>query len=344
MGEYYDGTKLLSMLDCNGKKPEIYIACGNRSSGKTTYFNRLCINRFLKYKEKFCLLYRFGYELDSVEDKFFKDIRNLFFKNYQMQSVKRSHGMYRELFLNEQPCGYAVCLNYADQIKKQSHLFSDVGCILFDEFQSETNKYCGEEVTKFVSVHMSIARGNGSAVRYVPVYMLSNAVTMLNPYYVAMDISTRLRSDTKFLKGDGFVLEQSYLESVSNEQKNSGFNRAFKRSDYISYASENVYLADNLVFIEKPEGSNYYLCTLKYKRKEYAVRKYPDLGIVYCDDRPDRTFPSKISLTTDDMDINYVALKENSVTVSQFRYYFNHGCFRFKDLMCKEVILKMLSY
>lgn len=341
---YYDGTKLLSMLDASGQKPEVYLACGNRSTGKTTYFNRLVVNRFLKKKSKFALIYRFSYELDDVADKFFKDIRQLFFSGYRMTSEKRAHGMYRELILNDIPCGYAICLNQADTIKKQSHMFSDVDCMLFDEFQSETNKYCSDELTKFISIHVSVARGGGKQVRYVPVYMLSNTVTMLNPYYVAMGISSRLRADTKYLRGDGFVFEQSFNESVADAQKMSGFNRAFSRSDYIGYAAENVYLNDNNTFIEKPEGSSRYQMTLRFKRKNFAVRLFPELGIVYCDDRPDMTFPLKISITTDDMDINYVSLKENFAAVETFRWYFNHGSFRFKNLECKEAILKMLSY
>lgn len=53
MGKYYDGTKLLSMLDLNGNKPEIYLCTTNRTGGKTTYFGRLCVNRFFDKKEKF---------------------------------------------------------------------------------------------------------------------------------------------------------------------------------------------------------------------------------------------------------------------------------------------------
>ena len=44
--KYYDGTKLLSLMDINGKRPEIYISTSNRSAGKTTYFNRFFVNRF----------------------------------------------------------------------------------------------------------------------------------------------------------------------------------------------------------------------------------------------------------------------------------------------------------
>ena len=71
MSRYYDGTKLLSMNDINGKKPEIYMCTTNRTGGKTTYFGRLCLNRFLDKGEKFCLIYRFKYELNDVVDKFY---------------------------------------------------------------------------------------------------------------------------------------------------------------------------------------------------------------------------------------------------------------------------------
>lgn len=37
MSKYYDATKLLSMLDINGKKPEIYMCTTNRTGGKTAY-------------------------------------------------------------------------------------------------------------------------------------------------------------------------------------------------------------------------------------------------------------------------------------------------------------------
>ena len=57
--KFYDGTKLLSLKDINGCTPEIYMCTSNRSAGKTTYFNRLCVNRCLKDKEKFCVLYSY---------------------------------------------------------------------------------------------------------------------------------------------------------------------------------------------------------------------------------------------------------------------------------------------
>lgn len=344
MNKYYDGTKLLSMLDINGNKPEIYMCTTNRTGGKTTYFGRLCINRFLDKNEKFGLIYRYNYELDDIVDKFYKDLGSLFFPGYTMTSKRRAKGTFQELFLNEKSCGYALSLNNADQIKKYSHLFSDIQRMIFDEFQSETNHYCERETKKFISVHTSIARGQGEQVRYVPVYMLSNPVSIINPYYVEMEISSRLKDDTKFLRGDGFVLEQGYIESASIEQKNSGFNRAFSKNSYTAYSSEAVYLNDNKAFVEKPAGKSKYLCTLRYKGSDFALREYTESGLIYCDDKADSSFLTRISVTTDDHNINYVMLKRNDFFLSNLRYFFEHGCFRFKDMRCKEAVLSALSY
>lgn len=341
---YYDGTKLLSMKDINGKTPEIFMCTSNRTGGKTTYFGRLAVNKFLKYQKKFGLTYRFNYELDDICDKFYKDIGSLFFNGYEMTTKRKASGLFHELFLNDVSCGYAFALNGADQIKKYSHLFSDVDIMLFDEFQSETNHYCPDEVKKFISLHTSVARGQGKQVRYVPVYMMSNPVSIINPYYVAMGISNRLKDDTKFLRGDGFVLEQGFNESASVAQKESGFNRAFAGNDYVAYSSEAVYLNDSKAFIDRPVGNSRYICTLRYHGVDYGVKEYSELGIIYCDDKADRTFRTRITVTTEDHNINYVMLKRNDFFLSNLRVLFERGCFRFKDLRCKEAVLTALSY
>ena len=332
------------MKDLNGKTPEIYMCTTNRTGGKTTYFARLCVNKFMDKGEKFCLVYRYNYELDEVADKFYKDINTLFFKGPTMTSKRKASGIFHELFIDDESCGYAVSLNSADQLKKYSHLLSDTKRMFFDEFQSETNHYCNGEIKKLISVHTSIARGQGEQIRYVPIYMCANPVSIINPYYVELGISERLTDSTKFLRGDGFVLEQGYVESASEAQKESGFNRAFSKNSYVAYASECVYLNDNKAFIEKPKGNGRYLATLRYKGTDYGIREYADSGIVYCDDRCDSTFKERLTVTTDDHEINYVMLKRNDFFLSNLRYYFERGCFRFKNLKCKEAVLKALSY
>lgn len=342
--EYYDGTKLLSLKDQNGETPEIYISTSNRSGGKTTFFGRWVINRWLKKGSKFGLIYRFNYELDGVEDKFFKDIRELFFPEYNMIAHNRAKGIYKDLLLNDRHCGYAISLNSADTLKKYSHLFSDIDVLLFDEFQSETNHYCNDEVKKLISIHTSIARGQGKQVRYVPIIMIGNPVTLLNPYYVSLGITERLTDQVKFLRGNGFVLEQGYIKSAGKAQTESAFNRAFANEQYVAYSSQAIYLNDLKTFIETPQGKSTYSCTIKFMGNDYAIREYRELGIVYCDDKADSTFPIKISVTTADHNVNYVMLKQYQFLIDNLRFYFERGCFRFKNMKCKQAILNAISY
>lgn len=302
------------------------------------------MNKFKKNGELFGLLYRYDYELDDCANKFFGDIGGLFFPNDTMTSRKVSKGMYAELLLNDVVCGYAIALNKADQIKKCSHTFNKVKRLMLDEFQSETNSYVPNEIKKFISIHTSIARGQGEQVRYVPVFLIGNPITLLNPYFSELGISERLNTDTKFLKGNGFVMEQGYLESANESQQKSAFNKAFSKNDYIAYSSQGVYLNDNLTFIDKPTGKSRYIATVKYKGCDFALREYNSLGIIYCDDSADSTFYYKISVTTDDHQINYVMLKNQSSFISTLKFFFDKGCFRFKNLKCKEAIMKMLSY
>lgn len=348
--KYYDGTKLLSLLDLYGKQPELYLCTTNRSGGKTTFFSRYLVKNFLKKGEKFGLIYRFNYEIDDISDKFFKDINTLFFKGYTMTSERRARGIFHELFLTrpfseeKETCGYAISINSADQLKKYSHLFSDISSCMLDEFQSESNHYCSEEIKKFISIHTTISRGQGKQYRRVPVYLLGNAVSILNPYYVSLGIANRLQDSTKFMRGDGFVLEQGFVDTASRAQQESAFNRAFKNDSYVKYAAQNIYLNDNKAFIEKPYGLSKYLGTLKYMNSEYGLREFASLGIIYCDNRPDKTYPFKLAITTDDHNINYIMLRNNDMFVQNMRYYFEKGCFRFHDLSCKEAVLNMVTY
>lgn len=352
---YYNGQKLLSLKDINGNTPEIYIVDGNRTSGKTTYFNKYLVSNFLKSNKKFALLYRFNYELDNISEKFFKDIQSLFFNDLEMSDKTQSKGIYHELFIrmktddekNENDwmsCGYAIALNNADSIKKMSHLFSDVSIMLFDEFQSETNHYCPNEIQKFQSIHASLARGHGEQSKYLPVIMLSNSVSSINPYYSAFGISERLQKNTKFLRGNGFVLERNFNETASSAMKKSSFSSAFKNSNYLDYSASNKFLNDSDSFIEKINGRGRYCFTLKSENKSYGVIEYPDIGVIYVSDKPDLSFSIKIAVDVNDHDINYLLLSHYDDYISKLRFFFERGCFRFKNQNCKNAIMKLLNY
>lgn len=352
--KYYNGVKLLSLKDLNGADPEIFLCTSNRSAGKTTFFSRYLVNRFLKHGEKFALLYRFNYELDDISEKFFKDINALFFPGYTMTSKRQAAGIYHELFLefpdntdesqDIESCGYAITLNSADQLKKYSHLFSDVSRIFFDEFQSETGHYCNNEIKKFQSIHTTIARGAGAQARRVPVIMCSNPVSIINPYYMALGIASRLQRNTHFLRGWGWVLEQGYNESAAAAVASSGFMSAFVDTSYRDYATNARYLIDRDAFISKEPENGRYILTFKFQDKNYSIKELSEAGFLYISDSFDASFPFRLAVDLSDHSINYVMLSHNDGLIKKLRFMLEHGNIRFKNQLCKNAFIALVGY
>ena len=344
MPNYHNPVKLLSMRDLDGNLPEIYIDESNRSAGKTTYYNRWFIREFKEKGDIFMLLYRFDYELDSVSEKFFSEIGRLFYKSDEMTEKHYPKRKYTELFLNGKTCGFAVALNNADFVKKFSHKFALVERMLFDEFQSETNHYAPDEITKFQSIHRSVARGNGKQTRRVPVYMLSNGVSLLNPYYTVFDVSSRLKPDTHYLRGRGWVLSRTVNEDAKKSYQASGFAAAFAKDAYSKFSGENVYLNDNVIFIEKPNGKSRYIATIANAETICGIYEYPESGILFVSNSYDKTFPVKYTTTAAAVNVDFAAPRAGLGILSVYRDYFSSGRVRFADLNCKKCFFDFASY
>lgn len=341
---FYDGYKLLNMPDADNTRPEIYISEGNRSTGKTTFFNSYAVKRFLRHSEKFCIIVRTRDELSGIADKFFNDIKKLYFPASEMLQESRAHGLYVELYLNGNPCGYAIPLSAANKIKKFSHLLNDTALMIFDEFQTEDNKYLTDEVNKLLSVHTSLAREIGRSVKRLPIIMIANQVSLINPYYLRLGISERIKRNTKFLRGSGYVLERNFKSDIAALQAGSGFNRAFSMTDYFKNLTENVYLNDNQTFIETLSGRNKYICTVIKNGESFSIREYPDKNILYCDSSFDESFKLRIAIDAISQSDDNVLRNLYPTLLSTFKLYFQSGKFRFKNAACKSCVFSLLSY
>ena len=88
---YYDGGKLLSMKDRCGQIPEIFLCESNRNAGKTTFFTRLLIKRFLKNGCKFVKLVRYRTNLADSPDKLFGDVMTNYYRGHSYDGETAAH-------------------------------------------------------------------------------------------------------------------------------------------------------------------------------------------------------------------------------------------------------------
>lgn len=79
---YYHCERLLTLKDKNGNIPDIYIADGNRTAGKSYSFKCRQVSDFLKDKyrpeNQFIYLYRNAVDMTNCTDTYFGDIAEEF--------------------------------------------------------------------------------------------------------------------------------------------------------------------------------------------------------------------------------------------------------------------------
>lgn len=343
---YYHVERLLTLKDKNGLPPDIYIVDGNRTAGKSYSIKCRQVSDFLKDKYKpenqFIYLYRNLVDMKNCSDTYFGDIEQEF-DGYVMTEKSLMNGTLKQLFLNEEPCGYCLALSVARKYKKMRGLFVNVRSVFFDEYQDEDNIYLPNEVDKLLSLMTTISSGHGKQHRRVVLYMASNTVSLLNPYYTVFGINKMLKRDTKILRGDGWVFERTHNENASIAYKDSGIARAFSGAKYNEYASENKYLNDSYCLIGKPTGTAQYICSIRFNDKMYNARKYDTC--IYISTGYDDSFPVRICFTKNDV-VDNTAIRVNSThyLVVMLREYFNRGLLKFENLECKNMMFDVLSF
>lgn len=340
---FYNPEKILSMRDLNGEKPSIYIITSNRSAGKTTAFLIESLKLFKNMNKKTILLYRYSYEIVACCE-IYKDVLHLYNEyGEEMTSKSRANGLFYEMFLDGESFGFALSLNNPDSIKKYSPLFADVEMVIFDEYQTESGKYLKNEIQKMQSICLSIMRGGGHQSRYVQIVLLGNNVTLMNPYFINFGIYNRLRNDTKFMRGIGWVAEFHFNQSASKSIQNNAFAKAFSDSSYIDYSSQNCYLVDSECFLDKPKGKNKYLFTILHDGESFGVRDFYEDGFIYVSNKIDTKCKTVVTFKANNHTQNTIMLNHYSYIWQNIRDAYNGGFLRFDNIKSKSAIFDILA-
>lgn len=336
MADFYNGGKLLNMRDLFGLPPELFFCCGNRSGGKSFFFKRFLIRRFLKRGEKFILFVRFIDDIANAVDGFWADIGPIEFPRHRLRQRPLLHGKAARLILDGKNCGYIIAINDPERIKRNSALFADAVWGFFDEFQSETGKYCTKEVEKFNSIRMSVARGGkkGTFVRHFPVILVSNAVTIFNPYFDYFGVGGDLTPRTKYKRGKGWVLEIAYIAGAA-EAIRANLSTIGERE--MSYASGNSWLLDTSKFVKKLPGQKMPLMNMRINDRMYCLWRSRDKYYMSQTTAPE--LPVALVFAESDHDVDTVMVGTSDPLIKTLRTNYMRGCVRFDSQRAKNAYL-----
>lgn len=345
---YFNPTPIKTKLDLDGDKPSIHLITSNRSDGKTTAFAIDCLLDFYEFGSQFGYVYRLKAELSGTPS-IFADVMKAYPElGCEMRTKAVADGLFYELIIDDfdgtsTVVGYSYALKTADDIKRHSPLFGSVDTLIMEEYQKETGSYLKNEISLLQSLMISIGRGNGEQSRHLNVYLLGNLVTLMNPYLIYFGIHKRLKDNTKFIRGNGWVAQFNFNEHSASAIQNNAMFKAFQQSDYMKYSTENVYLNDATVFIQKPKGRSNYIITIKHEGKLYGVREYTEEGYVYISNKPDPAYNRIITFHSDDHNKNTLLLSPHSYTVQQLKQIYSLGLLRFDSIQSKFAMFDILS-
>ena len=252
---FYDYEKILSY------NAFLNFLIGERGVGKTYGASKFITKRFINKGEEFVYIRRYKSELQKSVPEFFKAlINNEEFPDHKLTTKGN------KFMIDDITAGYAFSLSTAQSLKSTN--FPKVKTIIFDEFIIEEgqNHYLKNEVENFLGAIESIAR-----MRDVRVFMLANAVTVTNPYFIYFDITLPYNTDIKTYK-DGLILIQYMNNQEYREAKaKTKFGKLTEGTLYSKYANKNNFRLDNKNFIEKKTGTSRCSFGIKYKDQIYGV-------------------------------------------------------------------------
>ena len=295
----YCPASLLQMRDANGEIPGIFIVCSfERGPGKTFAFAYKLLRDYLDSGGacKFILIARRQNEVGYVANGMFKSMLNLLYPHWEIGERQQMHGKYSVILLRrpvdgktvEEEIGYVTPIAAADDLKKVSSVFGDAYQAYFDEFQPLIDwKYIPREIELFETLIKSFGRSNGDHCRFVPVYMASNTVSVMNEYFLSFGISNKIQANTKRYRGNGVVLQIADVPGLAEKHESNPVIRALNTN---RERKSDLWLNDNTTnIVKKPSqwGNNYYLATLVQGTQRYGFRVFPDVNIYYIDHRVD---------------------------------------------------------
>lgn len=351
---FWNPTKFFSKKDSRGMLPGIYCAVSNRTGGKTYGVGQV----LLKYNEvtgrKFGIICKTQSDLGKIANGVLGGVIEDKYPNYvfeeQVSPTKRFSILTKRRVVGEdeddedvekEEIAYVLALNAANKLKDYSSMFRDCDILFMDEFQ--TDRYLPDEIGKLITLRGSVARGDGTGVRYVPVIMCSNSISIVNPYFSAWGISTKIQSNTHFLKAPGLVLERFTNEVVADAQRNDPFNVAFSHHEAIACSVDNSWLNDSWSCVCKPSkdwGNSWYICTVIDGNNQYAIRKYDCVGVYYINRSVDTTCPTVYNISPDGVE-NIPMIRTGGIFINLRSAYAN-GCVRFSDISVKDIMCKIL--
>lgn len=304
---------------------------GARGIGKSYGLKKYVINRFLKHGEQFIYVRRYKPELKKLKN-WFDDISPEFpgveFK------VKG-----REFYINGKLAGWGIPLSSWQNEK--SNAYPNVCTILFDEFIREKDGvgYLPNEVASLLNL-MDTTFRNRENVRVI---CLSNAVTIINPYFIYFNLIPNTKR--RFNAYQNCLIEIPDSSDFADQRKKTKLGKLIADTEYGRMSLENEFVNDSETFIAKRTKQSKFVFTIIFNGVTMGVWFDSELCVLYLSLDHDPQSKYVYAMTTTDFKDNTILMTTWKKNYHLFKMVtaFKNGVLRFETQLVRTRGYELLA-
>jgi hypothetical protein len=339
---YYNFDKVMSY------NATIMIVSGGRGIGKTYGAKEKVIDKALRSFEshdaidQFIYLRRYKDEIKKTRPNFFKDIEHEY-PNYdfRIEGITAQFAPANTRDEKKRPwyvMGYFIALSTA--ANERGVAYPMVKTIIFDEFIMEKSAtvYLPNEASVFLNFYSTVDRWKDKT----RVFMLSNAVSIHNPYFLEWDIKPdQVQEFTRY--GNGFVVTHfPEAKDFQSSVYKTKFGQFIKDTEFATFAVANQFSDNNDHLIKVKDKKAAYSYTLEAKSGTFSVWINDIEGFVYAQSK----LPGKqrmFTLDPEKMDEGKRLLTYTDKQLQVLRAAFNTGMMYFDSARTRNSLLEIFK-
>lgn len=312
---------------------------GVRGNGKTYGAKKYALRRWVKHREQFVLLRRFGTELDT-RHTFFADIAHEFpdydFRVYGKEAQAAHVETRDDKKRRWETIGFFVALSAQQKLKGTS--YHRVTTIIFDEFILEKGflRELPNEVQAFLNFYSTVDR-NQDKTR---AFLLANAISIESKYFRHWKIVPDELPEIS-LHADGLVLAHfidsgEFSESVGQTR----FGKLVEGTEFAQMAMHNKFKDAHKELVEQKPATAKYFYTLETKEGTFSVWVDNPSGMMFAQQkRPGNE--KLLTLVAENMAPNKKLMTHTSNTISALRTAFRQGRLMFDSASTRNAYLEV---
>lgn len=331
----------------------INVIVGNRGGGKSYGAKKRAIENFINKGEQFGYIRRYKDDLKKPLEQFYKDIAQEFPEHECKVEgdkvylrIKTNNN--KEKWTEKDIAGHGFTLSTANNKKSMS--YPEITMLIYDEFLLEegNQRYLPNEVEKLLNLYETVARP-GSDHKRVTLWLLGNAITETNPYFLYFNLRMPKQKDKngKWIwkhPSRPILVEDVRDEGFIDAKKKTEFGQLVAGTTYADFSIENKFLLDDDTFIEKKSQKARHAFNFAYKGKEFGVWYDFSEGRMWVSEAVD---PSGLmySFTIKDHKPNTMLFKtkNKSYWLKNFFEAFKQGSLFFENITIKNMCYEILK-